>query len=285
MTTALEVAMNRPVVVPTFTVPKYFTYDPPVSHDTIAQWQRDLDAVTYMGPQLSRLIIRWEPGDPWQPIGRFLIWQCLDPLITPIEPWVLKGLNGPSPRSKGHYCAEGWCLCDEPRYRWVGGATRFVDKETWRLYRETGLYGQRWWTIQGSNGGHRFQLAKDELASHVLHIKTGKTDTPPAGDLPYAPFDRRVIRQVLAERRVNAIETFLKDAGSKKLALTYEEELEAKAKAKALWDWTGDRVDQLWEEGADLLPRFFEEQYGRAPVGTRNTTDPDAIERRFGATF
>src|SRR5688500_5172038 len=107
--------------VPSFVVPKYFTYDAPVSQSTIAAWQRELDAATYQGEKLSRLVIRFEPGDPWQPIHRFLLWQCLDPLVTPIEPWILKALNGPSPRSTGHYCSAGWCLCDLKREKWVGG--------------------------------------------------------------------------------------------------------------------------------------------------------------------
>lgn len=282
MTTALAVAMERE---PQFIVPKAFTYDPPVSHATIRDWQKELDRAVPVTEKLSRLVIRYEPGDPWQPIHRFLIWQCVDPKHVEIEPWILNALNGPSPRSRGHYCAPGWCLCELKSNRWVGGATRLIDTATWRLYRDTGLYGQRWWTIQGNNGGHRFQWAKDELASHVSHLKTGNADTPCPGDLPYAPFDRRVVRQIMAERRVNAIESFLKSAGSKKLALSHEEEAEAKAKAKALWEWTEHRTEELWNDGAELLPRYFEETYGRAPTGTRNTLDPEVVERRFAASF
>lgn len=285
MISALERAMERSERLPTFTVPKYFTYDAPHSRSTIAGWQRELDDVFYLGPQLSRLVVRYEPGDPWQPIGRYLLWQCVDPSYVLIEPWNLKALNGPSPRSTGHYCAPGWCLCDEKTNRWRGGASRFVDKETWRLYQETGLFGQRWWTIQGTKGGHRFQLAKDELASHVMNIKTGQSDTPSAGDLPFAPFDARVIRAIRAERRAGVIEAFLKSAGSKKLALSAEEEAEAKAKAHALWQWTEDRAEELWGDGADLLPRYFEETYGRVPTGTKRQYNPEVAERRFQQSF
>lgn len=267
-----------------FIVPRYFTYDPPVSPRTIAEWQRDLDQLVYRGPGISHLVIRWEPGDPWQPIGRFLLWQCVDPSYVCVEPWNIAAVRGPSPRSTGHYCADGWCLCEVKRNRWVAGASRLIDKETWRLYRETGLWGQRWWTIQGSNGGHRYQWAKDELATHVSVAKGGPADTPRPGDLPYAPFDGRVARQILTERRLAAVEMSLK--GCEMAALSIEDQEEAKAKAKALWQVMDDRVEDLWNNHeADRLPRYFEETYGRAPSGTRQTLDPEYVERRFAESF
>lgn len=279
--TALELAMERTATKPALIVPKMFTYDPPHSPATIRDWQRELDAHTYQGPRISQLVIRWEPGDPWQPIGRYLIWQCVDPMYVTIEPWIRKALHGPSPRSKGHYCAPGWCFCEIKANRWTGGATKLIDTATWRLYRDTSLYGQRWWTIQGEHGGHRFQWASDELAATAAQVKGKPTQTPAPGDIPFAPFDQRVIRAVLAERRVSALVDALKSIGATKASMDREDQEATEAKAKAIWDWTGDRVEELWDEGVELLPRYFEEQYGRAPVGQRIETNDEDLHRRF----
>lgn len=279
--TAIELAMARTAIKPALIVPLYFGYDAPHSPETIAAWQRELDEVVPPTDRLSRLLIRYEPGDPWQPIGRYLLWQCVDPHHVSIEPWNRKALNGPSPRSTGHYCAPGWCFCEIKANRWTGGATKLVDSATWRLYHETGLYGQRWWTIQGHHGGHRFQWAPDELAPHVAQLKGKPTQTPAPGDLPFAPFDRRVIRAIMAERRANALSHALKSLGANKAALDAEDQADAEAKARAVWDWTGERVEALWDDGVELLPRYFEEQYGRAPVGMRDTFSHEDVERRW----
>ena len=279
--TAIELAMERVAAGPALVVPRYFTYDAPHSQATIAEWQRALDAETYRGDKLSRLVIRWEAGDPWQPIRRYLIWQCVDPQHVVIEPWNRKALNGPSPRSRGHYCAPGWCFCELKANGWTGGATKMVDTATWRLYHDTGLYGQRWWTIQGAHGGHRYQWASDELAAAVAQVKGKPTQTPAPGDLPYAPFDRRVIRAIMAERHASALVDALKSIGATKAAMDREDQDAAHAKAQAVWDWAGDRVDELWDEGAELLPRYFEETHGRAPIGLRPDTNDEDLERRF----
>ena len=151
-------------------------------------------AVAPPSEKLSWLKLVWEPGDAWQPIHRWIIWQ-----MRPVgkHPRMLHDvLHGPHPRSSGHYCAVGWCGCTMKANHWVGGpASGLVDRMTYELFQRTGCYGQRWWVVQGTNGGHRFQLDRVEAKLWKLH--TGASDTPKAGDLPYAPIDRRVLRHLL----------------------------------------------------------------------------------------
>lgn len=279
--TALEIAMQRQAALPVFEVPRLWGFDAPVSDATIAEWQRELDREYYRGPKGARLLVRWEASEPWQVLDRFLLWIAVDPQYVEIEPWVRKALLGPSPRSRGHYCAPGYCLCDEPRNRWVGGATRFIDSQTWRIYRETGLYATRWWVIQGQRGGHRYRWEQEELAAVVAHMK-GLGGQPPAiGDLPYAPFDMRVIRAVRAEHQAARATRALKAMQYRKQDMAIEERDQAEAVAKALWDWTGQQAEELWNEGADLLPRYFEEQIGRPPVGHAiDYAAQETLERR-----
>lgn len=165
------------------------------------EWQAALDAQHV--PGTARLHIAWEPGDVWQPIHRWFLWQ--------LQPWhlsqnaaVKQELRGPHPRSTGHYCAPtSGCGCRNefgvPTHTngWKGGTTRLIDRQTWELHRkierETGelVIPRRLWVIQGQNGGHPFQVSMSE---EKLRRELGQTpDVPSAGDLPFAEFDQRVL--------------------------------------------------------------------------------------------
>ena len=73
---------------------------------------------------------------------------------------------------------------------------------------------------------------------------------------------------------------FVIEEAIKKESLVEEEKQEALATQRVLWDWAGQQIEEMWDEGLDLLPRMFEQQYGRAPVGHKVTTDYEAIEER-----
>lgn len=270
------------LMTPSLTAPVLFGYDAPVCPDTIADWQAQLDREFDRGLRGTKLLIRWEHSEPWQTLDRWVLWIAQDPRYVATEPWIERALNGPSPRSEGHYCAQGYCLCEEDgqhrdRKRWVGGATKFIDTQTWRIYRETGLYAWRWWVIQGKNGGHRYKWEKEELPCLVSQLK-GLGDQPPAiGDLPYAPFDQRVLRAVRAEQKAARAARALKDVSLRKNDMALEDRDQAEAVAKALWDWTGKQAEDLWSEGADAIPIALEMEYGRAPIG--HTIDFAAQER------
>lgn len=267
--------------------PAVFGYAPPCSAAELARWQAQLDHAVGYRPNLSRLLLRWEAGDPWEPIGRWVLWQALDPTRANVEPWLVKAVKGPSPRSRGHWCGEGYCLCRTPREAWVQGATRVVDTAAWRLYRETGYVGTRWWVIQGQFGGHRFQLDRELDALEMrLRVQKGMpADTPAAGALPYAPFDNRVIDAIQRYRR--AVDCFraLDHAERTGKIMDGEEAEQATAAAEALWEWTGLQAEQLWHEGAELVPRYLEEQYGRVPVHRRAEiaarSDPERVHEAF----
>lgn len=257
-----------------------FTYAPPVSRETIARWQQMLDREYPRGPRFVKLLIHWEPGDPWQPIGRFFIWQAFNPKTIRIEPWILKALQGPAPRSRGHYCGAGYCYCDIKRNRWHDGTTKHVDRQQWSLFHETGLYATRWWGIQGLHGGHRYKWEQNEPASLVSAMQEKGNQPPMVGDLPYAPFDSRVLRAIRREHNIARAARRLSSLQQRKESLAKDEQDEALATQKILWDWCGQQVEEMWDEGLDLLPRLFEQQYGRAPVGHKMSTNYEAIEER-----
>jgi hypothetical protein len=260
-----------------------FTYDPPVSPETIAGWQARLDEAFYKGENAYRILIRWSAGDPWQPIGRFFLWLAVDPRASgrtmgrvTIEPWIREQLNampgrgelpGPSPRSKGHYCGEGYCQCRRHRNRWVTPAIAWLDTDGYRIWRDTGLYATRWWVLQGEHGGHRFMWDHEEIASVVASMKTGQAQPPLVGALPYTDFDERVIRAVRRERVAGAHVAAMEAMWKRKQKLQADEQDTLLATNKLLWDWAGEEAEKLWADGGDALPGYFEDQYGRAPVG------------------
>lgn len=262
-----------------------YTYTPPVSAATIASWQAALDREYRRGPRFARVLVYWEPGDPWQPVNRFFLWQAFHPTHIRIEPWILAALNGPSPRSTGHYCGAGYCYCDLKRNKWHDGATRHVDALTWRIYRETGLYATRWWVIQGKHGGHRYKWEQTEVSAVMSAMNGGENQPPMAGDQPYAPFDTRVLRAIRREHNISRAARRLESLQGRKEALVKEEIDEVLATQKLLWDWAGQQIEEMWDEGLDLLPRYFEDKYGRAPVGHKVTTDYEAIEERALTTI
>lgn len=278
MATALQIAERR-AEGPALARPSLFRYDPPVSARVIASWQRELDTIVEPADRVARLLIRWESGDRWQPVQRFMIWLAQDPSTVTTEPWVVRDLRRGSPRASGHYCGIGYCLCDVKKDKWVGGTTRFVDRATWEVYQETGLRAWRWWTIQGDRGGHRFEWDPEELAAKLSAMRGYPADTPAPGDRPYAPFDRRVLHAIAKERRAGDIVRAMQDASKRAAALTREERAEAEAGMKALWDWTGDQAEALWNDGAELVPRFLEERYGRVPLHVKSQIIPEAVEQ------
>jgi hypothetical protein len=262
-------------------VPELYRNEPPVSRETLADWQRQLNAAVPPTDKLSHLLILWEPGDEWMPIQRFFLWQCVDPKYHEIEPWILAELRGPAPRTTGHPCFAGYCLCDVKRARWVEGACKYIDQATWQLYQDTGLYGTRWWVIQGEKGGHRKRWEVGGLESTISNMKGHGTQPPVAGDLPYAPFDQRVLTAVLKEKQQTAYMRAIVDGAQRRALLTEEEEAERQQLQREVWNLVGEQVDALWEQGADLLPRYFEEQFGRVPTGTPSLIDPELVERQF----
>lgn len=162
------------------------------SRDPDPAWQAVLDTLSPVGERdrFSWYRIAWEPGDPWRPVQRWVIWHMHPRNHIPlyINPG---GLRGPSPRSQGHACFEGLCTCDVKKNYWVDGPreTRGISYQTWKAYQETGCYGRIWWVIQGTQGGHRRMY--DQIEEAVAKASGLELEPPIMGSLPYAEPDNR----------------------------------------------------------------------------------------------
>lgn len=151
-------------------------------------WQAALDAESPPSED-GRLVLVWDAGDRWQPIGRWSILQ--------VQPWHLvpeqarEALLGPHPRTN----AQRLWNADEQEFELVGPHIGPVDRLCWetaRRLRQQGVWGLplRWWVVQGAEGGHAIDLSPYE---ERLWRQQGRVFDRP-GLLPYAPFDQRVIR-------------------------------------------------------------------------------------------
>ena len=270
-----------------------FRYDSPVSPETERAWQRELDRIIQPSDQLSRLVVRWESGDRWSPIQRFIIWQCLDPvtstITTPdgvipgVPDWIMRELQGPNPRATGHYCAPGWCRCLMKANRYVGGKARAIDLATWQLYRDTGLYGRRWWTVQGTKGGHRFVWDPEELEAKLSQLMGGPSQTPDPGALPYAPLDDRVFTRIGMLDQVRTWTRTLEFAARNAEDLERHQITEAVQARDALWKWIDTGIEEAWSEGGEYFKQYLTDEYGRAKPGEQDDLIYEEVEQQFYA--
>ncbi len=262
-------------------------YDRPVPES----WERSLGVIAPPSNFISWLKLVYEPGDVWEPIERYTIWQMRAPRIMRRRQDLLAELHGPSPRATGHYCAAGWCKCAIKVNAWRccanrGSASckgakhpRQISYMTWKLFQETGHYGKRWWVIQGNQGGHRYELDKTE--ARVSRIHGGASDTPAPGDLPYAEFDSRVFHKVAQLDRVRMWKGVTDYVHRNSAQLDAEERDEGERANWAMWSWLESQVkqtvDKIGHSGAVALKEAAPRVLGQPT----QTMDEDAIQQDF----
>lgn len=148
-----------------------------------AAFQARLDALAPRDSGLSWLLLVWQPGDSWQPVHRWLVYQMIPERFVPEH--IRQSLDGPHPRIRGRWDALGSRFWSDPRC--------LVDLTQWTLWQRFRALARPYWVIQGERGGHRRRFSYQEKLS--IYMETGQQDVEPAapGDLGYAAPDERVI--------------------------------------------------------------------------------------------
>jgi hypothetical protein len=218
-------------------------------------WQDALDALAPPADRMASLHLVWESGDPWfiedsddmgiwrdGSVHRWVVYQMLPPERTPVL--VLGDLNGPSPRMRGRYDR----YLEEPRF--IPDPHCNISQRQWLLYHETGRYGVPYWIVQGSRGGHKRRW--NRIESVISRMHGGPKEPPLAGELPYAPFDNRVIHQLAKLDRVRHA-SYLLERSQRSLHHWQQHERELLAQLKdEIWDrWLADQV----RDAMSLAPR------------------------------
>jgi hypothetical protein len=263
------------------------------SRQAPAAWEQRLQEVIPSESGPSWLMLRWEPGDPWRPINRWVLWHVRPRHVTAERyPDHLAELDGPAPRSSGHACFPGWCECPKTGVphanRWVNlepDAPVMIDHWQWKLYHETGgrdggLFGTRWWVVQGEDGGHRYSLTSTERK--LYQLQTGQSDVPVIGSLPYAPFDERAVTAILVYDRVRRGVERVLDAQHAAKLVGQDRRAEREALVAAAGQAYDREIDRLAESAGELARRFTAmESYHRGPVMTKQ--DKAQIEAQYDA--
>lgn len=124
-----------------------------------------------------------------------------------------------------------------------------ISRRQWLLYQQTGRWARPSWCIQGSKGGH---LVAYDSATQELLRRTGRPDRPPApGDLPYAPFDERVVTQILRMSKLtqarNDLDEFRRQYAGEGGKRKYKEALRDARAQQLAW------LDSQMDEAAELF--------------------------------
>jgi hypothetical protein len=224
----------------------------------------------YQGEGLSWFLLVFEPGDPWQKIGRYIIWN--------MRPWGSvphlhkASLYGPHPRASGSYNPDLGMFESRSKVK------SSVDRVTYELFRLTGCYGQRYWVLQGKNGGHKYRLTHLEKAIAKAHgYPFG--DTPAPGDLPYAPFDNRVRRHLLDLDRYRMWNRVSDFAARKWNDLDSEDKAEARRANAAIWNAMSETLGDVFDQHEHTIRKVRD----WLPVmpGVKSTTDFEKDHENF----
>lgn len=162
-----------------------------------AEWQASLEALT--GPKTDRftwLNLFWWPGEPWQPIERYSVWEMLP------QAWLERtargkdqfaeirdALEGPPPHTMRQF---------HPTSGRFMGSESVVTQEQWDFWRAHHCLARPFWIIQGDTGGHKFTFSPPEQM--LLKLNGLPVEPPAPGDLPFAPWDQRVVTALGAQR-------------------------------------------------------------------------------------
>lgn len=210
-----------------------------------AGWQEALDEFNDTS-NLARMVIRWEPGDPWAPVQRWNIWQMLPVHLFP-DHIIREFLEGASPRDFARWDSKLGRMVQHRRGRPP------ISLAQWRMFREHDhrYIPLRFWTLQGhpEEGGHKVVYSRvDKMVSRMYG---GAGEPPLNGSLPYLELTETTMRKLRQEDRIRrhsfALDHYLKN--SEQYDRREEEVIEHMK--EQIWKQLGEKVNTT----LDLLTR------------------------------
>lgn len=245
------------------------------------EWQRALEQVCPRYDGVSWFKIAWEPGEEFDPkmwVQRWVIWQMrtqteTEKLILRDYPGVT-GFRDEHPRLNAHWNRKLGC------YTKPDGRMAKTDKLTYELYQQTGCYGVRFHVIQGEHGGHRYNLSHVEKQILTLGSNGKMRDVPMMADLPYAPFDSRVLVHFAKIEQAALARKVYKYAAQRLDQLDRDERDEMEYARCLMFDYLGKQFGELYDE----FKPHYQEQLRKIPRvhGQKaEHTDGDELKDRF----
>lgn len=210
-------------------------------------WQATLDRIAPPGGRLSWFRLVWVPGDPWEEVCRWVIYQMLPIDRTPAL--IRDDLMGPSPRERGRY--------DDVLGRFIPDAYCNVSLLQWQLYQDTGCYGRMYWIVQGTKGGHKKAFNRAE--SVVSRLNGGPKQPPLIGDLCYATPDNRTFDKIAKNDLVRTYSYLLDkaDGADPELFDAHDQRILDEMRGQ-VWKWLADQVAEAIEENPEGAREIWE---------------------------
>lgn len=210
------------------------------------EWEQRLREISPISDVVSWLALKWHPA-----IERWFVYEMVpDQFISP--DWRSE-LEGEHPHK-----LEEWA--------------RIVTPYQWEMYRKHRVHARPCWIIQGNHGGHKVQF---DAADQELCRAEGLPTEPPAfGSLPYAPFDERVVQQLVRRNKLvqakNDLSEFRKRHGDTEgFKRTYRDALQ-----KAREQYVG-YINTQFADGDE----FFKKAYGAGELEHAPRTQDDFVEK------
>lgn len=238
-------------------------------------WQAALDR---LAPRTDRghdwLLLRWEAGDPWAPVHRWVVWQMTPESRIP-DFGIIEALRGPNPRNFGYW---------DPRLgRFVRTRALPISRQQWEIFQEHRHWAQPLWIVQGRNGGHLKEWT--DVQSTLSQMHGGPEEPPRAGALPYAPFDQRVVRQLRGLDVVARFGDILGRLSANPQAVEWldlREREQTLEMARQLWGWLGEQIAEgLNPDTGDGLTRKQADEIWDHADPDAPVPDYEAEEERF----
>jgi hypothetical protein len=157
--------------------------------DVPRDWETRLAELSPPTNRFTWLRLRWEPGVAWEePVERFIIDQMMPArmMTSEFHKGILEQLERSTP-PQGYY--------DQVLGRYVHEDHCLITTRAWELFRLTNCWATSFWVIQGSHGGHQWEFTAAE--KKLLRFMGLPDEAPAPGDLPYAPFDERVVEKLI----------------------------------------------------------------------------------------
>lgn len=259
-------------------------------------WQAQLDAHFPPTERSSRLHLCWDAGDWWQPVHRWTVLQLRpwnDPLIADE---FRHALCGPHPRKDATLTKRGVrSLSDRNKIDWEyeldgphqTGLTDRLCYEVHHEYRRRGLWviPNRFWVIQGPDGGMPHQLSQSEERLWAIqgrkHRYPGERgpDGLAAPGAEYVDFDARVIR-ALERRDLWRFAQNADDAGDWAYRMYREQE---QAANRMQWQHNEDTMREQVDVFQHLAKKEGLHNQRLVPVGyvAPDRLDPDETKDGF----
>ena len=239
------------------------------------EWGRLLEAYAPANDRVSWLALAWKPGSREIPCQRWVIYEMLP--LRLCHPELREALDGPDPDSTG-----AWL----PDQRLPAGrrfvTDSLVSHDQWVVYRrypEHPAYPLLLWVIQGAEGGHRWLLSPQE--EKLLKMMGRPSELPAPGELPYAPFDNRVLEMLSARDRLKKLdlEKRSRDQQSASAAADFDRRAREIEDRSQLLKWLERQVAQAVGSISSNDLRDIVADLPRQ--NTRYNADEDEVERQF----